>query len=134
VPDQNLHHRTLIVLLRLAGVVTLIAFLGMLLADWGATTRRWLGLGGFPRAPVVGYFMRAIAALYAIHGVLLFIVSRDPGRYRSIVRDLGWLNVIFGLSLVLIDVRAGTPLLWTVVKGAPIVAFGLVVLHLSRLR
>ena len=44
----------LVVLLRLAGGITATAFLAMLLpAEWMAATHRAIGLGEFPRAPVV---------------------------------------------------------------------------------
>ena len=67
-----------------------------------------------------------------VHGVLLFVVSRDPVRYRGIVRYLGWMNVLFGLLLVLIDMHAGMPLLWTLLEGPPVTGFGVVLRYLSR--
>ena len=46
--------RLLVGLLRLAGTITVSAFLTILLpVEWMASTHRWLGLGEFPRAPVV---------------------------------------------------------------------------------
>ena len=128
-----MHRQILVVLLRLAGGITVTAFLAMLLpAEWMASTHRALGLGEFPRAPVVDYLARSIAALYGFHGVLLLLVSGDPTRYRPIVRYLGFMNVLFGIALVLIDLNAGMPTLWTLAEGPPIVAFGVVVLYLSR--
>ena len=59
----------LVFLLRLAGSVTASAFLAIFLpVEWMASTHRWLGLGEFPRAPVVDYLARSIAALYGFHG------------------------------------------------------------------
>ena len=76
----------LVVLLRVAGCVLLTAFLAMCLpVDWMASTHRWLGLGEFPRAPVVVYLARSVAALYGFHGVLVLLVSSDPLRYRNVV-------------------------------------------------
>ena len=125
--------RLLVVLLRLAGGVTITAFLAMLLpTEWMAATHEWLGLGEFPRAPVVEYLARSIAALYGFHGVLLLLISRDPPRHRSVVRYVGAMNIIFGLMMVIIDLEAGMPMLWTLGEGPPIAAFGVVVLLLSR--
>jgi hypothetical protein len=125
--------RLLVILLRLAGVFTLMAFLAMLMPqDWMASTHEWLGLGGFPRAPVVEYLARSVAALYGFHGVLLLLIARDPVRYRGIVRYVGVMNVVFGMLLVAIDLRAGLPMWWTLAEGPPIVAFGAVVLYLNR--
>ena len=125
--------RLLVILLRLGGTVTVLAFLAMFLpVDWMAWTHRWLGLGEFPRSVVVEYLARSIAALYGFHGVLLFIVARDPVRFAPVVRFVGVMNIAFGLILVGIDLHAGMPWWWTAGEGPPIVAFGVVVLLLSR--
>jgi len=58
-----------------------------------AATHRWLGLGEFPKAPVVDYLTRSVAALYGFHRGLLLLVSRDPRRYRRIVSYIAWMNV-----------------------------------------
>ena len=123
--------RLLVILLRLAGVVTAAGFLAILLPrEWMAATHSWLGLGEFPRAPVVDYLARSIAALYGFHGVLLLIVSRDPVRFRPIVTYIGVMNIAFGLIITAIDLYAPMPWLWTLTEGPPILAFGLVVLYL----
>jgi hypothetical protein len=125
----------LVALLRLAGGVTLTAFLAILLpVEWMASTRRWLGLGEFPRAPVVDYLARSVAALYGFHGGLLLLVSGDPIRYRSIIWYVAFMNVAFGLMLIAIDLHAGLPLLWTISEGPPIAAFGIVIAILNKSR
>ncbi len=114
------------------GRVTIAAFPAMLLpTDWMDATHRWLG-SAICRAPVVEYLTRSIAALYGFHGVLLLVVARDPVRHRPIVRYLGVMNIVFGVLLILIDVHAGLPTIWTLAEGPPIVAMGAVVLYLSR--
>jgi hypothetical protein len=124
--------RLLVLLLRLAGAIIVTAFLAMFLpVEWMAATHRVLGLGEFPRAPVVDYLARSTSAIYGFHGVLLLLVSRDPVRYRPIVRYLGAMNVLFGIAMVFIDLHAGMPGLWTVAEGPPTAVFGLVLLYLS---
>lgn len=131
--DTNVQRKLLVFLLRLGGAVTCAAFLAVFLpVEWMAATHQWLGLGEFPRAPIVGYLARSIAALYGFHGVLLFIIARDPARYRTIVQYAGVMNIAFGLLLIGIDVNAGMPAYWTLAEGPPIIAFGVVVLYLSR--
>lgn len=121
------------VLLRLAGIVTVTAFVTILLpVEWMASTHRWLGLGDFPRAPIVDYLARSVAALYGFHGALLLLVSRDPVRHRSIVWFIACMNVLFGLIILAIDLHAGMPMLWTISEGPPIAAFGMVVAFLNR--
>ena len=120
--------RLLVFLLRLAGTITVMAFLAMLLpVEWMVSTHRWLGLGEFPRMPVVDYLARSAAALYGFHGALLLLISCDPVTHRTIVRFVACMNVLFGLMISAIDVHAGMPLLWTLMEGPPIIAFGVVI-------
>jgi hypothetical protein len=125
--------RVLVLLLRLAGCVTASAFLAIFLpVEWMASTHEWLGLGEFPRAPVVDYLARSIAALYGFHGVLLLIISSDPVRYRTIVSYVAAMNVLFGLIVLGIDLYAGLPMMWTLLEGPPIAAFGVAIAALNR--
>jgi hypothetical protein len=125
--------RILKVLLRIAGVWTGAAFLTMLLpVEWMAATHEWLGLGEFPRGPVIEYLARSIAALYGFHGVLLLLVSTDPIRYHTIVTYISVLNIVFGSMLVAIDLHVGMPASWTISEGPPIIVFGIVLMFLNR--
>jgi hypothetical protein len=123
----------LTLLLRLAGVFTCSAFLAMFLpVEWMASTHQWLGLGEFPRSPLVDYLTRSVAALYGFHGVLLLLISGDPVKYRTIVQFVAVMNILFGAIILLIDLHAGMPLFWTVAEGPPIMAFGVVIAFLNR--
>jgi hypothetical protein len=125
--------RLLVVLLRIGGVVTCLAFLTILQpVEWMASTHRALGLGELPRTPVVEYLARSIAALYGFHGVLLLIVSSDPIKYRAIVWYVAAMNVLFGLMTIAIDVHAGMPAWWTIAEGPPVIAFGIAIGLLNR--
>lgn len=125
--------RLLVILLRLMGGVTVLAFPAMIMpTSWMVITHEWLGLGAFPETPVVDYLARSIAALYGFYGVLLFVISSDPGRYRRIVRYVGVMFLLFGVFVSVIDLHAGMPLVWTLMEGPPVVAFGVVVLYLSK--
>jgi L-cystine uptake protein TcyP (sodium:dicarboxylate symporter family) len=125
--------RLLVVLLRIAGLFTMTAFLAMLLpVEWMTSTHRWLGLGELPRAPVVDYLARSIAGLYGFHGLLLMIVSGDPVRYHTIVWYVAFMNILFGLMLLAIDIHASLPLWWTISEGPPIVLFGFAIALLNR--
>ncbi|HXT70991.1 MAG TPA: hypothetical protein VN700_14615 [Vicinamibacterales bacterium] len=130
---MNPKRRLLVILLRLGGVATASAFLAILLPrDWMASTHEWLGLGEFPRAPVVDYLARSVAALYGFHGVFLLIVSRDVVRFRPLVTFIGILNLAFGLIVTAIDLHAPMPTFWTLVEGPPIALFGVAILYLRR--
>ena len=125
--------RILKILLRIFGVCSAAAFLAVLLpVDWMSSVHESIGLGEFPRAPVVDYLARSIAGLYGFHGVLVLLVSTDPIRYRPIVTYIALLNVIFGAMLIAIDLHARMPGWWTVSEGPPIALFGLILLLLNR--
>jgi hypothetical protein len=123
----------LVFILRLAGCVTVTAFLAIFLpVEWMAATHRWLGFGEFPRAPVVDYLARSIAALYGFHGGLLLVVSRDPARYRAIVSYIACMNIAFGFIVLGIDIHAGLPMFWTMLEGPPAIVMGVAIAVLNR--
>lgn len=131
--DGRRQPRLLVFLLRVMGCVTAAAFFAMLLpTDWMAAVHRALGLGEFPRAPIVEYLTRSIAGLYGFHGVLLLIVACDPRRYRTIVSYIAVMYIVFGAMLLIIDIYAGLPWYWTIPESVPIIVFGLIVGALNR--
>jgi hypothetical protein len=125
--------RNLILFLRFFGGVTVLAFLAMLLpVEWMAATHQWLGLGEFPRTPIVDYLTRSVSSLYGFHGVLVLLVSRDPIRYLTIVRYLGWMYILAGVFAIVIDLYAPLPWWWTIVEGPSTLLSGALILYLSR--
>jgi hypothetical protein len=118
----------LVFLLRCGAVLTGSAFLAVFLpVDWMASTHRWLGLGEFPRAPIVDYLARSVAAFYGFHGVLLFLISTDVVRFRPLVWYVAVMNVLLGVTLLAIDVHAGLPAYWIALEGPPVIVIGLLV-------
>jgi hypothetical protein len=125
--------RILVLILRLLGGLMLLAFVAVLLpADRMAEIHAALGLGALPQAPIVDYLARSLSLLYGLGGGLLFVVARDLRRHRPIARYLGWVNVVFGVVVLGIDLAAGMPAYWTWGEGPPIVATGWVLLYLLR--
>jgi len=125
--------RAIVFLLRLAGGTTFCAFFAMFLpVDFMESTHNMLGIGEFPRSPLVDYLTRSVAALYGFHGCLLLLISTDPVKYRAIVYYAGAVNLLFGIIIVVIDLHAGMPLVWTLVEGPPISVLGAVLLVLNR--
>jgi len=130
-----MRERLLVVLLRLSGSGLMLAFLAILLpVDWMAATHPWLGLGEFPRTPIVDYLTRSIAALYGFHGVFAWIVSRDTERYRVFVWFAAVMDIVFGAMMVAIDLHAGMPAIWTAIEGPSIMAMGLAIAVLAARR
>ena len=125
--------RWLTVVLRLAGAVLLLAFAAVFLpSHWMEANHAWLGLGTFPRSPLVEYLTRSISALYAIKGGLYLVLSTDVARFAPVIAYVGWTTVAFGLAMLAIDLHAGMPWFWTFAEGPPILGVGVVLLALRR--
>jgi hypothetical protein len=92
--------------------------------DFMADSHRRLGMGEFPRAAVVDYLTRSIAALYGFHGAFVWIVSTDPARYRAFVWFVAVMNIVFGVIVFAIGLHAGLPRFWVAVEGPSIVVLG----------
>ena len=87
----------LIFLLRLSGTFTSLAFLAMLLpVDWMDSIHRSMGLGELPRAPVVDYLARSVAALYGFHGALLLLMQVTSALAQQTLGQIG----VYVISLV----------------------------------
>jgi len=120
--------RLLTLLLRVSGAGLMMAFAAVLLpVDWMEAAHPWLGLGPFPRTPIVDYLARSIAALYGFHGVFVWLVARDPVRYRTFVWFAAVMNIVFGAMMLAIDLHAGMPAIWTAIEGPAIVTMGVAI-------
>lgn len=109
---------TLVLLLRLGGFLTLGAlFAAFLPTEWMAASHRWLGMGEFPAAPLTDYLTRSVSLLYAVHGCVLLMISTDVRRYAPLIILIGGVDVLVGIGLTVIDVRAGMPSWWTLAEG-----------------
>jgi len=123
----------IVALLRFGGVLTGCAFGAVLLpVEWMAAVHSAIGLGAFPRAPIVDYLSRSLSVLYGFHGVFLLLVSTDVRRYRVFVLYSATMAVAAGLAFLGIDLHAGLPLCWTLTEGPPLSAAGLAMLWLVR--
>lgn len=127
------NEKILIYLLRLAGGVVLFAWLAVFLpTEWMAAAHRSLGLGEFPVAPLTEYLTRSISILYGIHGGVLVLLSTDLRRYRRLVAYIGVTDIVFGVLMLGIDLKAGLPAYWAGGGGPPIALIGLAILWLLR--
>ena len=130
---MSFQERLLIFLLRFQGVVLLLAFGAVLLpTGWMASIHEWLGLGSFPAAPLTEYLTRSVSLLYGIHGGLLLVLAGNVRRYRSPLKYMIVMGVVFGLTMTVIDWRAPVPLYWTLGEGPLILLFSIVLLYLVR--
>lgn len=89
-----------------------------------------LGLGEFPDAAIAFYLARSTSLLYAVHGALIFFVSFNLDRYWPLIRLIGYLHIVLGLTVFGIDLTAPMPLYWIIGEGLPVAALGLLILWL----
>jgi hypothetical protein len=115
---MNRNERTLVLLLRLDGIIMLAALLpSMMPLAWMKEIHRFLGMGELPDGPIIGYLTRSLSLMYAIHGAVLLFLSWDVHRFLPIVKVVAVLTILFGLWLIALDVVAGMPVFWIVCEG-----------------
>lgn len=123
--------RWLKLLLRFGAIVLLGATLAIFLpVSWMRTANDSLGLEPFPDTPLVSYLTRSLAALYAYHGVMIWVVATDLKGYRAMTRVLGWGDIVFGVVVLGIDYFSGMPWYWTLGEGPSLIGFGALILWL----
>jgi hypothetical protein len=124
--------RILIVLLRLAGAMMLLAIVPVIMPfAWMEAIHERIGLGKLPDATIVHYLTRSASALYAYHGAITLFLSWNVQRYLPLILFQGWLAVLFGVTMLALDLAIEMPLRWALCEGPFIVALGLAIVWLS---
>ncbi len=120
-------------LLVLSGLFLMVAFLAVLLpVSWMSIGHRWLGLGDFPDQPITVYLARSTSLMYGVHGVLMLYIGLTLDNHWRLVKVLGYLHVLIGISMLIIDLTAPMPWYWTLVEGGPVAGLGVLILFLAR--
>ena len=91
-----------------------------------------LGLGIFPREPIMNYLTRSLAMFYAICGLGTFVISLDVNRYRPLIKLWAALAVLKGLIMLGIDLHAEMPWWWTLPEASSSIFVGLIVFALAQ--
>ncbi|MCP5118270.1 MAG: hypothetical protein GY953_46240 [bacterium] len=121
------------VFLRIIGSASLCAVFAVLMPYHSMNvTHEWLGLGELPHEPIVGYLARSTSAFYTLFGALMWIVSFDLSRHRTIIRYLGCAIVLLGVTLLAVDTVEGLPRYWIVFEGPANMAIGGIILYSAR--
>jgi cell division protein FtsW (lipid II flippase) len=106
--------RLLLILLRLIGGISLLAFLAAVMPEhWIVETSEALGFDPFPNSPLTFYLARNLSLLYGFIGALLIFVSLDLDRYRPLVWYVSIGTVLFGVLQLIVDGMSGLPAWWT---------------------
>ncbi len=118
---ENAAERNLILFLRFVAIVTGAAIVPALMPlAWMNVIHQRLGMGDLPSGPIVEYLARSTSAFYALHGILLWIISTDLKRFAPILNYMIWTMAICGVGLGVLDWKAGLPPHWLYAE-APIV-------------
>lgn len=129
---MNRYERTLVILLRLDGIIMLAALLPSLMPlAWMQTIHRYLGMGDLPDGPIIGYLTRSLSLMYAMHGAVLLFLSWDIRRFLPVVKFVAILTIIFGLWLTALDVVVSMPSFWITSEGPSLFILYCVVLWLT---
>lgn len=120
-------------LLLLMGGMAMLAVVAMVMpTDWMEAGNDAMGLGLFQRSVLMEYLTRSLSALYAIVGTLIVYVALNLRRYLELAIVIGWLTVLLGLALTVIDIAVGMPTIWTWAEGPPTVLLGVAFIWLAR--
>jgi hypothetical protein len=125
--------RRLALWLRGGGLIEICAFATVILpTEWLARTHVWLGMGEFPRAPVLEFMIRQSSFVYGMHGLLLWFVATDIPRFLPVIRFLGLTFLAYGAAFLVIDWWTAIPLWWTICDPLATGAFGGLLLWYAR--
>ena len=120
-------------ILMLSGCFLMSAFLTVLLpVKTMQSMHAWLGLGEFPVAPITDYLARSTSLLYGVHGSILFYTGLTIQHHWRFIPLLGWLHIVIGIAILMIDLTAPMPTYWILMEGGPIAAVGVLILFLFR--
>jgi hypothetical protein len=125
--------RRLLWFLRVDAVILLSALLPILFpTEWMAELHERLGLGAFPRHRLTEYLTRSIAACYALHGAVVWLLTTDWPRYRPLIAPVFRLHVVFAAVILGVDLFAGMPVWWVLAESGTIAGFALIVLIVNH--
>lgn len=126
-------NRLLAWLLRLAGLVEILAFIAVVMPrSWMEASHAWLGMGEMPRGAVLMFMIRQASYTYGMHGVSLWVLASNVARFRPLVILNGISFLLAGPVFLAIDYTTGMPLFWTLTDAPSCALFGAALLWLSR--
>jgi len=124
----------LILILRLAGAMLVIAFVAVFLPyDVMNRIHQNMGLGVLPQTPIVDYLARSLSMFYGIHGVITLYISFHLKRYLSFLKLLCFLGVIMGIMLFYIDMNARMPAFWAYYEAPIVITLNVIIYILALL-
>ena len=125
--------RLLVWLLRLAGLVEILAFISVVMPrSWMEISHEWLGMGVMPDGPLVMFMIRQASYAYGMHGISLWILASDVVRFRPLIIFNGVAFLLAAPVFFLIDYTTGIPFWWTIFDSLACGSIGVALLLLTR--
>jgi hypothetical protein len=129
---MNPWQRWLGLFLRVGGVICMTAIVAVFMPrGWIDRCHQALGLGPFPVAPIAEYLARSASLLYAVLGVVLWVLGGGVERSGAAIRGVALGMLLGGPVLLTIDLRSGLPGWWIAMEGPMVVLLGAVILLLQ---
>jgi len=123
----------LVILLRAAGcAMSCAVFFVFCPFAWMSSMSEWLGMGDLSYSPLASYLVRTLSAMYAIEGALFLFVSLDVERYGPLIRFAGWIAILAGAGVTILDGLLGLPIPWTLTEGPLTTGMGVAMVVLAR--
>ena len=117
--------------LRLVGSVEMLAFGAVILPrDWMEAIHTAMGLTEMPKGPVFDSVMRQVSFTYGLHGVALWFIAADVGRYRPLVILTAIGYMLAGPVFIVVDLSNGMPWSWIAGNGGSCLLIGTLLLGL----
>lgn len=130
-PSRMNRSRLLPLFLRVAGAVTALAFVAVVMPrSWMEGAHEALGMGPMPRGAVVDFMIRQASLVYGLHGAALWLMAGDVPRYRPLIRYTGWAFLLAAPIFAAIDYTADMPWFWLLGDGLCCSAVGATILSL----
>jgi hypothetical protein len=113
----------------MVGSVEMLAFGAVFLPrDWMEAIHTAMGLPEMPKGPVFDSVMRQVSFSYGLHGLALWFIAADVGRYRPLVilTAIGYL--LAGPVFIVIDLGNSMPWYWMAGNGGACLLIGVLLL------
>lgn len=125
--------RVLAWLLYAMGAMAVCAIFAVVMpTSWMAAAADRLGVGPLPRSKLTEYLTRSLSAIYAMLGALTLYLAWNVRRQLPLIVFVGWLTIVLGVVLTILDFAIGMPPSWSWSEGPPTVLVGAAILWLAR--
>jgi hypothetical protein len=120
-------------LLRLVGVIELLAFIAVVMPrSWMEVSHEWLEMGRMAEGSLIMFMIRQASYAYGMHGISLWILATDVVRFRPLVIFNGISFLLAAPVFLVIDYTSGMPWWWTISDPLACGVFGGALLWLGR--